>query len=697
MAGIPIGTQLNAPNGFKNLDQGVTYYFLRSSPTIKRVMLIEYLQREPRLVHHKSARRPQKVVTPEPVPLLIRLERSDFEEGLSFGKIVRNEEQHTMPPWLEGLEDLNLDCADEERRTLKVTHKARIDRKVKALSPLLENIEQLMNSDNFEKEINRHARAFAINETRMRCWLFTYLLFGRSSFSLHYPIHRIGHFDRLRTVSSAKRGRPATRGKDAGYNSDAAMIEKIVRGYRRECGPGIEMSEIYASVIEADFGCTTRQRIRGKKKYLEIWHPDGKPFPRLGVFEYYVAKKFTHTTVQRTVLGHVRARSKIMPTRGPFTQHTWNLMQRVEADAYAVMELARGLVDSCPLPPLYVTTKRDTASGIKTGIGFSQGAEESSAYRMATFCEAISKDQFCRLFGIVISAERWPSQGVSPHDIRDRGPGATVGGVSRTDEFAPVISGMAPSYSGQSKAVIESSHPNNASNDEAPSFILSSFRTFELVRREIFKVLEFNESCSVRDRIPPDLADKVARNSPNALYQTLDSLGRNDAVNISFDEAVRAYLDRTDAELTREGVRFHGQIYRSAALDATDACASATGKPALPISAYSLQGCIRHIWLEWHGRLIEVDLHFAVPVANDVLYMSLEELKQFEEYQANEDCLHQDHRLAAKVRTRVEFRETDGRSLNSGYRKNGRPNRGSPAAKQEAAEAKAAVSGRKAA
>ena len=162
-------------------------------------------------------------------------------------------------------------------------------------------------------------------------------------------------------------------------------------------------------------------------------------------------------------------------------------MRRVESDAYAINELPRGMWEGSSLPPLYVNTKRDTTSGKKTGIGFSQGSEKSNGYRMATFCEAIRKDRFCMLFGIKIRPEQWSSQGVSPADICDRGAGATRGAQSRDEDYRPAIRELAPSHAGQSKAIIESSNPKSASNDEAPNFVQSDLHSIELARKAIWE------------------------------------------------------------------------------------------------------------------------------------------------------------------------------------------------------------------
>ncbi len=743
MPGISVGTQLEARNGYRNLEKGRTYYVLRSSQLTSRVLLVDFVIRPACEKVYRSAKKPKRKVTPIPYPRLVALDRENFELGLLKGEIVRLPEQRTMPPWLDKLEGLNLEIKDkpgrkrkrsladrigqnreaillpvrdheqivysndleainnEQARTpkSKPSHKDRIDRKLDAIHPLVRDFEQVLDSDNPDEIINRHARTLnpTQNETRVRLWFYTYIVFGRNRFALHYPIHKQGHWNRLETASSIKRGRPPLNGKGYGYNTTSDTLAMMLNGYRRESGINTDLIFIYVQTMRKDFGCRTKEVKIGKRKYLEIWHPEGKPFPTSGTFAYHVNKSFKKLIVQETRLGATRVRSQLAPTRGPFTQHTLNLMQRGEGDAYAVAELARGLVEGHPLPPLYVVIRRDTASGIKTGIGFSQGSERGSAYRGAKFCEAIPKVRYCRLFGIEISEDQWPSIGGAPEEITDRGAGSTRDAKGREPDYAPTVSQMPPSYSGQSKAIIESSNPKNPSNDEAPSFVLSNLRTFELVRREIFRLLQFNDSCDIGNRIPPDLLEEVRRQTPNGLWETLDNCGRNDAVQMSFETAVRTYLDKLDATLTRDGVFLLGQRYMSKELDAAGARSSVSGNQSTEVTVYFLEGCLRYIWLEWKGRLIEVEVQYAVPVSNDVLYMSLEEVRQFDEYTRAHSQPLKKHREAVALKTYHEFKEVVGKEWNSGSRVRGRPKRGTRAAKQEAIETKAAMRGRKAA
>lgn len=694
MSGIGPGTPLKAPQGYRNLKAGETYYFLRSSPNTGYVTLIRFVLRPSKHVEYKGAKKPNRIITPQPLPLIERMPRDLFESGL--GRHITHSERKTLPPWLEGLSDLDLNTLDSERKNPAKAHADRIDDKLLVIHPLVQRAEELIDGDDLEVLVNQHARAMTPkqNETRVRLWFFTYLVFGRNRNALFYPIHKIGQWDRLTTVSDVKRGAPGDLGKLHGHNTTQKMYDKIIASYIAEQGLGRTEHEIYVAAMRRHFGCKTREITRNHERLDEVYHPLGAPFPQEGAYFYHVKSHFGQVTVRRARLGRNRARAKIDPIRGSFTESTWNLMQVVEADAYRVHELPRGYVEGSDLPPLVVVTKRDTASGKKTGIGFSQGSETGSAYRMATFCEAIGLEAFGRLFGLKIVS---PGKGISPVQITDRGPGATSSGIPRESSLLPISRELTPSHSGVSKALVETSNPKPATNDEAPSFVRSQLTVIQLVRRELFKLLEFNARTNVSSRIDPSLEHRVASLSPNGIWEALESIGRNDAIQVAFSDAVRACLEHVPATLSRAGIELAGRNYYSKAPEFQSALESVGGARELPVKVYVLTACIRHIWLEWQGRLTELDVRYPVPVANEVKYMSLEEAVEYYIHMQGRELRFKRHALAASLRIAEDYEDQTGLKWQSGQRTAGRPRRGGVVARREAVEAARSTAGKKAA
>lgn len=693
MSGICAGTPITAPDGYRSLRAGTTYYFLRSSPSARVVTLVEFAPRRTKEIVDKEGT--TKNLRPLPFPVLIRLQRIDFEEAVLTAEILPGKHE-VLPPWLSGLEGLDLEAVDAERVNPARRHRDRIDDKIGSFYGLLPDIESILDSDNTEQIINRHARSQqpAQNESRVRLWLFTYLAFGRNRYALHYPTHKIGRWDRLNTPSKAKRGAPSADGKGYGFNTTGDMHDRILKSYSALAGIGITNEEIYAKAMKKYFGCQSRLAERNGKQIAEFFHPKGESFPTQATYFYYVEKRFPRRLVKEAKWGHNRVRSQVEPFRGSFSESSWNLMQRVEADAYFVQDLPQGYVEGSDLKHVVVVTKRDTASGKKTGIGFAYGRELAAAYRMATFCEAIGFRVYGRLLGLRIADS---AKGVSPYDITDRGAGATAGAVSRIEEFQPVIRESAPSYAGQSKALVETSNPKKRHDDEAPSFRRSNLKTIELARREFGLALQFNETVIVANRLDPDLAPRVTRLTPNGVWEALDSVGRNNAVQMGFEDAVRAFLDVLPAKLTRGGVVFAGRNYYSKTPEFEKALSSVAGGQDVEIKIFVLSACIRCVWFDWNSKLIELDVRYPIPVGEEVKHMSLAEALEYAEHLKNWEATERRHRAAKKHLMNEDYLEQTGMELKSGSRVAGRPKRGTATARLEHEEARQSVEGRKAA
>jgi len=695
---IQVGIQLYAPDGFEHLEANVTYYFLSSTP--HRVLLVQFILGEPRVVKHNSKTRPSKKMTPEPRAKLVALERKRFEYGLTEILIIEKDNQKTLPPWLDGLENLDLGQIDVIRqgrtRKPKKTHRQRIDEKVFAIHPLVDRYEQILSLANPDKELNAHARNQSPkkNEGRLRLWFYVYVLFGKNREALYYPIHVIGNWDRLELETNAKLGRPAKEGRRNGFNSDRDMREKIIKGFVRESDIGLSWDKIYVEQMIKDFGVHRRSRIINGQEVSELWHPQGLPFPRIGAWRYHVEKAFSRKEIATTLVGKVRVRETMAPFRGTYTEHTFNLMQRVEADGHAMEELPRGVIEGSTLSPLYEVIRRDTTSGIKTGIGFSQGSETAQAYAEASFCEAVDKVWWCLLQGVKITAIRWPSIGLSPYDIRDRGPGSSPRADAREEEFTPVIDELARAQDGQGKAVVESSHPRTKSNDEVSTFVQSEMRPYELMRRQIYELIRFNESANVPDRVPLDLINLIGIPTPNNIYSVLAARGRTSAVQISKEQAVRNFLPVRKAVIQRGGVEFIGRLFKSQEFEKCGALVS--GNYGRTVNIYCTS-TVRTIWIDWEGQLILLNLALPVPARGGMIYLTLEELDQIVQYCDARGEPLDEHRLAVMLGIRREHSEAAGMKWHTAKLQHGKPKRGTPVAKREAAEAKADVAGKQAA
>ncbi|MGX9732483.1 hypothetical protein ACWYXO_17895 [Janthinobacterium aestuarii] len=688
--GIQVGTQLIAPNGYQMLEKDVTYYFLRSNATLERVGLVQYIVSPPRRVRNG------KIVADAEAQYstrLVVLPRCQFEQGLQTGEIVSCARQSTLPPWLARYEGIDLGWSDENRRHAHVRHDDRIDSRLKHIQSLLNMQTEILSSDNPEKAINKYARECTPvqNERRLRLWFLTYILFGQNRFALHYGIAAIGRWER-RSAGAIKRGAPSTyKGKNHGYNVDEVMFKKIIEGFDRFARRGVKRGLIYEKALQYVFGCRIVTGQHRRKSYSQ---PDGTPYPSERQFFYCVGKEYGTSTVAEIKIGRGRARMELAPSKGSFTQAVSNLMECVEADGYFFEELPRGLIEGSPLPPLCEVRLRDVASGAIVGLGFSLGAERAAAYRMAMFCAAICKVKYCALHGVTIAPEEWPTIGLPSKYITDRGVGATATAFARDIVFKPAIRELTPSYSGQSKAVIESSHPKTTSNLDAPSYIQSQLTPALMIRREILATVRDNDCILAQSRLTPDLVDKVRTPTPIGLWEAMDRLGRNDAQRISFEDAVRNFLSKIPVKMKADGVFLKGRRYDSEHLRATKILEKVARSQGLDMDAYYLEGAARYIWIQVDGQLVELQLQLALRVQESAKNVSLQELQQWEAHERQQRSVHREHVHASNTAMRMRYEDETGKKSDGAITKNGRARRGTAQAKREAAEARAEHEGK---
>lgn len=686
------GTQLHAPEGFDVLRKNTIYYFLRSDSTRKRALLIEF-RHVPR-TSKRSISSTEKSATPivatpdgspeAPLttisklgafkPVLTFLKRHRFEEALDAKKILPCELQEELPPWFLGMSIEELQHYSDPRIGRKISHGERIDKLLAHLWPLIQNLDQVLAAELPDALINAHARACnpPQNETRMRTAFYAYICFGFCRWVLHYKVFNIGRWDRM--GRNRKFGRPSRlNGADHGYGTnDPEMICKISEGYRKFAGPGQHLSKIYRRTIRSIFGCVVQTDPMGVKYFV---HPAGEPFPSLGQFVYRVAQEFPLEIRQIYKYGNTRVRTRLKHSQGRFAESVGNLMERTEQDAYCCDKVSVGYKAGSHLPALWVVRTRCIASGMIVGIGFSVGGEAASAYRMALFCEAIGKVKFCRLFGLEIKLVDWPSIGISPHIINDRGPGSTAKADAADASFRPVIKEAAPSYSGQSKASIETTHPKQVKIEGKPHYMETRLSIPQLAIQEILRVISDNHSLDVSDRLNNDAIAKQIFPTPVSIWHYLDNKGRNHALTMQFAEAVRAYLTPIELMVLDDAIYFKDQRFNSGALKKSGALQKAHTSGTYKIKGYMLDVCVRHLWVEIDMQLIEVDAMLAIRDGQEPLYISDVELEQIAQIRRDAKLELKLHRLAVQAETDERFEQHTGQPFDQAIIKGGRNRR----------------------
>jgi hypothetical protein len=677
---MKIGTQIIAPEGWKSMPKDVRFYFLCNSAKTHRVLLAYFQGGEAK--QQASAD-------------ILVVHRAVFEDGCRAEMIVPVETQNTLPPWLKEFEGFDLTQIDRYRpSSSKTPHQQRVEARYFHIQQALAELTLILASRNPKQEIHRYARQCnpKQNESRFRLWFLTYLCFGQNLWSLLPPFHHSGIWDR-KQFPEKKFGAPnLAYGKNYGNGMTVELVELCIKSYLKRAGPGVKMSTIYQEAMIHDFKCRISTNANGLKVYVS---PHGNPFPSDGQFRYQIKKAFGKETIQKTLYGKVRHRTRLSASKGRFSEEISNLMERVEADGYYTKERPKGYLDGTTLPAICVVTGRDVLSGLKVGIGFSFGAERNTAYRMMLFSMAVPKDFFCSLFGITLQSGEWPSGGVPAHFSIDRGPGARKDLIKNLQDRFP-IRDMAPSWSGQSKATVESSHPRDIAIEGEPTFLQSLLTPVELAKREIFSLIQYNHTASMDDRIDPESDLAQVAPSPIGLWNYYDKIFRNDAQSIGIDNAVRTFLSDAEFSLKEDGIYLGARRYRSNELDEIGLFEKSGEFHHIgsTLKGYVLDMCVRHAWVEVKGRLYLLEAMLRIRGDEETLWMSLSELEQWAEARRKVNSAFRIHQDACASDLRQRFYEDAGHSSESAVRRTGKPRKTAQAI-QEAKDVKQTNSSKK--
>lgn len=693
-----IGIQLEALDGFENLRKGVIYHFLYSDWQRERVLLVSF--HPPPSKKAKTSALSSKgsddvqtdtVLAPGSIrgfqSILTFISRYRFEQGMGDRSITICSPQQELPPWFQETTIADLTRYEEIFSKRKKSHLDRIDRQLTHILSLSKNVRTVLSAADPDSLINTHARHCKPiqNQKRFRTAFYAYVCFGNCRWVLHYAVQRIGRWDRMNFQK--KFGRPSQRkgGKHGYGTNDADMIEKIVNSYKKYRGTGVPLNKIYRRAMASEFHCDVQPDEHGNKRFI---HPTGEPFPSFDQFRYRVLKAFPLLERQIDKYGAHRVRDKIAHSKGRYTESVGYLMEKTEQDAYCCDEVTQGNLPGTQLPALYVVVLRCTASGMKVGIGFSIGSELAQAYRMALFCAAIDKVHFCKLFGYEIEPKQWPSIGLPVQQTNDRGPGSTRKALPSTDAYRPMIMEIAPSYSGQSKANIEASHPKSTKTQGGKTYAQTNKSIPQLAVQEIVRAIMFNDTCDISARLNNDALAEGCLPTPNALWRYLDDRGRTMAMLISFEEAVRTFLTPIELTVRDDAVYYKGVRFNAPALKNSDLLQKAHRHGRYQIRGFMLDVCIRYLWIDLGNRLQEVAADLAVRDGENQLYISLSGLLHLDQIRHENSKNLAEHREASRVEHEMSFEKQTGRVFDQSTIRKGRNRRHKADSVSEAKEVK---------
>ncbi len=644
-----IGARIIAHEGFQCLAKGVVYHFLHSDSYSNRV----------RLVHFNDA-------SDDLTADLLMLPQNIFEEALE-NKMLVEDGRDEYPPWLKNIQGYSISFLEGRRSSTKENYNQKVDRRFMAISELVGKYREILSSDNPSAIINSHAKSQRPqqNASRLRLWFYSYVVFGFNKWALMPLFNRIGGWNR-EDNSNTKHGRPHRKGQRYGYNCSPAMKEKILSGilaYKDTTGT---KTKLYSDILTKKFGCEIKVA-RGVKTFIQ---PNGEPFPSFGQMKYWAEQMIGPKNLARELNGKHKARSQA-GSAGSFAERLSNLCQRVEFDGYYISEKLSGITEGSAVDGFCVVRAVCGLSGAVVGIGFAEGRETMEAYKMALFSMALDKVKFCELFGLNISSEEWPCYGLTGGVIFDRGPGATYGSEPEINWLGSIE--LTPTFSGQSKATVESSHPRDKKSLEQPTYFHSKLNFVLMARREILQVLTDNQSSDASGRMTEEMIINRVKPTPHGIWNFLDSRGRNSSIAMPFEEAARTFLTEHPVTIRKDAVYFYGRKYRSAALIDTHVFYRVARSGVIKTTVFALTMCVRHIWIELDGLLYELDFMSTATTPEGSVDISLSALKEIDKMRREAAADLRDEIPAIQQEYRDRFKKDTGEDSDSGQRKQGRP------------------------
>lgn len=604
-----------------------------------------------------------------------------FEEGLLVGLIEIVKEPPKWPIWLSKLNGRHPSALDEVIKTKrKKTTNKRVDERFKSIEELLQHESEIINSENPFREIDQYARNQKpqLNQNNTRVFIFTYLCFGRDKWALTPAFINCGTGDRDESKKRAKVGRPSHKGKYSGYNATKELRERYLSAYKKRKKNAKVLTSLYEDIMRIDIGCKQRKT---EKETQEWYHPKGEPFLSFNQFRYAIDKAIGREQRHLDLYGEVRVRTKKKPSEGQFSENIANLLERVEFDGEYLQEVPKGMIEGQPMPPLCVVRAVDTLTGMTCGIGFSLGDENKEAYQMALFSMAIPKTEYCKLFGIEIDDEDWPGLGLPSWAVFDRGP---AGNGNLIEEFKEGIPGvrLTPSYQGQSKPIVETSHSKNLKLEGKPTFLESDKNYIDLARREILGAIAQNKKKIVENRMMPSMYKDVVP-IPIELWKYYEKRMRTSAIPMSFDSVIRNLSHQVEFIAQEDGLYLDKTRYTSPELKDTGLLSKVIGSGRFKVKGYMPALVTRKAWIEYEGQLIEVHAVLSIVTDESEYDLTLYELGEIAQIRKANRTYLEENKTAISAKAKDDYRKLTGKEWDSGTRKSGRPKRKTVSAMQE--------------
>lgn len=656
------GIQIEFPTGYKAFAPDTTYYLLANRPEHTNVSLAWFSKPASEWRVH-----------------LVQMPRPEFEEAIGNRSIVMAKDQVTMPPWLAAYEGLSADAIDDSRPSAVKSHRDRAQERLLSISIFLnDDFERSFDLSRcpeklFKRRLRESLNPLAEeavppssntasedtkkktpkpNALRALLWYCVFRLFGRDVNALLPAYIGIGLWSRIDLEPKCGRfGRPTKRPELGQGHSAVGIAKRIQDSYAKICALGLSMVEIHRRALRQEFGCSYEKLPNGA---MRPFHPEGLPFPSYQQYRYWVLKEFGLEQTQRTRLGDSGFRTRKAAHAGSFSSDSANYLETAEADVYQIPERPRLIVGKDAELPLRVCRIVDNATGFITGVGFSLGSETAEAYRLAKFCSVVPRELMGRLFGIELNDEIWPGRGLAAREIVDRGPGSSPMADGSGDAPSPIRE-LSPSWSGQSKATVESSHPRNIKVDGAPSHVVSDLNVFQMAVRELMRTPAENERKDASRRLTPEMLASGVPANPKAIANYLLSRFRTSAVAVSTDTAIRKFLRPVEFELKSTGLWLDILQFSHTHLIEHGLPSRTPKNQRTVVRGYVYPLSLYLAWVEIGGRLHEVSPLLRIRDDSSQLFITLDDLGALSELMLEARARQREHGASAMGAAEANF------------------------------------------
>jgi hypothetical protein len=527
----------------------------------------------------------------------------------------------TLPSWLarfEGKDLAKVPELNEIRGKKVITVRAEAERRVACIGSAIAQIPKILASPRRHKLLNQLAEAAGQNWARFQLWFYLYVAYGRVAWPLMPDRKNLGNWDR-KDEKYKDREFGTTRihfsGTPQCWTSED-MVEAIVTDFKSFAEQGMRMVDVWSLGIRS-----RGAKILEDEERPTAYHPAGDPIYSYDKFRYYCEEELGRKFVRERLYGKEAVEDEGQPIAGGQSDGIMALGQRAHFDTAHVKQLPLSYIGNYPLPPLLSVDLTDAACSHIDGIGFSLGSEKTRGYRYALFCAAIDKVRFGQIIGYPISSTQWRGKGLPASIFSDRGPGAS----KELRAAAPWISSFRMSRSRRPRDNGQSEGKHDRRKKRAGRIVheVSNLTVNLLMKREVERVILKNWTDSALGKIPDEAVVEKGVSTPAQFRQWLEEdKFRSDLIQITFEEAVRAFLDPVTLVYDGGVIRLKTRTYR-----VTEPLAKALGRirtgTELPGFVYQL--ATRFIWLDIRGELFEIEA-FGKD-RPDVLNASLPELE----------------------------------------------------------------------